>query len=311
MNGLCGSDIHFYEDGRLGPFRVTTPYIPGHEACGVVAKAAADGRGPGEGARVAIEPGIPCRRCRWCKSGRYNLCPDVVFLSAPPVNGTFARFASVAADFAHPVPESVDDEQAAFIEPISVGIQAANRAGLRPGASIAILGSGPIGLVTFLVARAYGATSCYLLDVLENRLDLARQLGATATVNASKEDPVEAVMGLTDGLGVDVVFDTSGSSQACRRAPEMATRGGVLSLVGWPETRAFPFPIEDVLEKELDVRGINRYCNTFPQAVALLSEGRIDVRPLVTHRYPFEEVVEAFRFAAENRSATVKVMIGG
>ncbi len=113
-NGLCGSDIHFYERGQLGPFVVTSPYIPGHEACGVVAQAAASGSGPALGSRVAIEPGVPCRRCEMCKSGRYNLCPDVVFMSAPPVNGTFAGYAAVAADFAHPVPDTVDDEAAAL-----------------------------------------------------------------------------------------------------------------------------------------------------------------------------------------------------
>jgi L-iditol 2-dehydrogenase len=311
MNGLCGSDIHFFESGKLGPFRVTRPYVPGHEACGVVERPAADGRGPAQGARVAVEPGIPCRRCEWCKKGRYNLCPDVTFLSAPPVNGTFAEYAAVASDFAHPVPDPVSDEQAAFVEPISVGIQAAHRARLAPGMTVAILGSGPIGLVTYLVSRAYGATECYLFDVLDHRLALGRSLGATATVNSRTGDPAAKLMELTGGRGVDVVFDTSGSSAACRLAPELAARGGVLTLVGWPESRSFEYPIEPVIEKELDVRGVNRYCNTFPEAIALLAAGRLDVRPLVSHRYPFADVVEAFRFATENRSATVKVMIGG
>ncbi len=311
MNGLCGSDIHFYESGKLGPFRVTKPYVPGHEACGVVVRAAADGRGPRPGARVAVEPGIPCRRCEWCKKGRYNLCPDVTFLSAPPINGTFAEQVAIVSDFAHLVPDSVSDEQAAFVEPISVGIQAAHRARLTPGMTVAILGSGPIGLVTYLVSRAYGATECYLFDVLDHRLALAESLGATATINSKKADPIKTLMDLTGGRGVDVVFDTSGSSVACRIAPELAARGGVLTLVGWPEVRAFEYPIEVVIEKELDVRGVNRYCNTFPEAIALLAAGRLDVGPLVSHRYAFADVCEAFRFATENRSATVKVMIGG
>lgn len=311
MNGLCGSDIHFFESGKLGPFRVTKPYVPGHEACGVVERAAVDGRGPKEGARVAVEPGIPCRRCEWCKKGRYNLCPDVTFLSAPPVNGTFADYVAVASDFAHPVADSVSDEQAAFVEPISVGIQAAHRARLAPGMTVAILGSGPIGLVTYLVSRAYGATECYLFDVLDHRLALGRSLGATAAINSAKTDSVAQLMELTHGRGVDVVFDASGSSAACRLAPELAARGGVLTLVGWPEARSFEYPVEVLIDKELDVRGVNRYCNTFPEAIALLAAGRLDVSPLVSHRYRFADVVEAFRFATENRSATVKVMIGG
>lgn len=309
-NGLCGSDIHFYEDGRLGPFVVSEPYIPGHEAAGVVVGAAASGNGPKVGERVAIEPGIPCRRCAWCKAGRYNLCPEVVFLSAPPTNGTFAGYAAVAADFAHPIPEHLGDEEAAFAEPVSVGVQACARAGLRPGATVAILGGGPIGLVTFLVARAYGAGPAYLFDLIEGRLELARQLGVDAAIDASAGDPARALMERTGGRGADVVFDTSGSSAACAAAPHMAARGGVIAQVGWPEKGVVPYPVEVVLEKELDVRGVNRYANTFPLAIALLAGGRCDVRPLISHRFPFERVCEAFRFGSANRTSAVKIMVG-
>ncbi len=235
----------------------------------------------------------------------------MTFLSAPPVDGTFAEYAAVASDFAHLVPDSVSDEQAAFVEPVSVGIQAAHRSRLAPGMTVAILGSGPIGLVTYLVSRAYGATECYLFDVLDHRLALGRALGATGVINSTRVDPVATLMDVTRGRGVDVVFDTSGSSAACRVAPELAVRGGVLTLVGWPEVRSFDYPVEVVIDKELDVRGVNRYCNTFPEAIALLAAGKLDVGPLVSHRYPFADVCEAFRFATENRSATVKVMIGG
>jgi len=308
-NGLCGSDIHFFEHGELGPFKVKEPYIPGHEACGTVVEAPSTGKLPRVGRRVAIEPGIPCRRCALCKSGRYNLCRDVVFLSAPPVNGTFAEYAVVAADFAHLLPEEVDDESGAFVEPISVGIQACTRAGLRAAQSVAVVGAGPIGLVTFLVARAFGAADAFLVDVLPNRLDLGRKLGATAVVNAREHDPVEMMAELTKGQGVDVVFDTSGSSVACAMGPDLATIGGVVTLVGWPEQSAFPYPIETVIEKELDVRGVNRYCNTYPRAIALLASGKLDVSALVSHRFPFSKVCEAFTFASENRADTIKVMI--
>jgi L-iditol 2-dehydrogenase len=308
MNGLCGSDIHFFEDGKLGPFEVTTPYIPGHEACGVVVAAATAVAGPPVGQRVAVEPGIPCRRCEFCKSGRYNLCPDVVFLSAPPVDGTFAEYVAIAADFAHPVPDSLDDAAAAFVEPVSVGVQACARAALTPGSVIAVLGSGPIGLVTALVARAFGATEIIALDLLDNRLQLAEELGATP-VNVQTADPVEAVAELTAGRGVDVVFDTSGSSAACRITPHLARRGGVVTLVGWPESSEVAYPIEVVLEKELDVRGVNRYANAYPTAIALLASGKIDVAPLITHRFPFERIVEAVEFTSEHPAETIKVMV--
>ncbi len=306
-NGLCGSDIHFFKEGKLGPFVVDRPYIPGHEACGVVVREAATG-GPRQGTRVAVEPGVPCRRCALCKSGRYNLCRDVVFMSAPPVNGTFAEYAAVAADFAHPVPDSVDEESAAFVEPLSVGVQACARAGLQAAATVAVIGAGPIGLVTTLVARAFGAARTILVDTLPSRLALGSRLGAVA-INARDTDPQARVAELTGGLGADYVFDASGSSAACASAPGLAARGGSVTIIGWPEKSTFPYPVETIIEKELDVHGVNRYCNAFPRAIALLASGAIDVHPLVSHRYSLDRVVEAFAFAADHPAETMKVMI--
>lgn len=308
-NGLCGSDIHFYREGKLGPFTVSRPYIPGHEACGVVVREAARPGGPPEGRRVAIEPGIPCRRCALCKSGRYNLCRDVVFMSAPPTNGTFAEYAAVAADFAHPLPDSVDNESGAFVEPLSVGVQACTRAGLRAASSVAVIGAGPIGLVTMLAARAFGAAAVYLVDRLASRLELGAKLGAAAAINAGSTDPAVRIAELTEGQGVDFVFDASGSSAACALAPALAARGGSVTLIGWPEKSFFPYPIESVIEKELDVHGTNRYCNAFPRAIALLSSGRVNVHSLVSHRFGLEKVSEAFAFAADNPSETIKLMV--
>lgn len=308
-NGLCGSDIHFFKEGKLGPYTVTRPYIPGHEACGTVVEAAESGRGPAVGQRVAIEPGIPCRRCPLCKSGRYNLCRDVVFMSAPPVNGTFAEYAAVAADFAHPLPDSVDDESGAFVEPLSVGVHACARARVKAAQSVAVLGAGPIGLVTMLAARAFGAAEVYLVDRFEARLALGARLGASGVIDASKEDPIARISVLTGGQGVDVVFDASGSSTVCAWAPSIAARGGSIGLIGWPETGAFPYSIETVMEKEIDVHGVNRYCNTYPRTISFLANGIIDVHPLVSHRFPFEKVRDAFEFAAAHPAETVKVMV--
>jgi L-iditol 2-dehydrogenase len=310
-NGLCGSDIHFFKEGKLGPFVVDRPYIPGHEACGVVVREAERPGGPRRGQRVAVEPGIPCRRCALCKSGRYNLCRDVVFMSAPPVNGTFAEYAAVAADFAHLLPDSVDEESGAFVEPVSVGVQACTRAGLRAAASIAVIGAGPIGLVTMLVARAFGASTAFLIDRLPSRLALGASLGATATIDASATDPAARIAELTDGAGVDFVFDASGSSAACASAPALATRGGSLTIIGWPEKSTFPYPVELIIEKELDVHGTNRYANAFPRAISLLASGKVDIHPLVSHRFSLDKVVEAFAFAADHPAETIKVMVRG
>jgi L-iditol 2-dehydrogenase len=310
-NGLCGSDIHFFKEGKLGPFVVDRPYIPGHEACGVVVREAERPGGPRRGQRVAMEPGIPCRRCALCKSGRYNLCRDVVFMSAPPVNGTFAEYAAVAADFAHPLPDSVDDESGAFVEPVSVGVQACTRAGLRAAATVAVIGAGPIGLVTMLVARAFGATTAYLVDRLPSRLALGASLGATATIDASATDAAARIAELTEGVGVDFVFDASGSSAACASAPALAARGGSVTIIGWPEKSTFPYPVELVIEKELDVHGTNRYANAFPRAISLLASGKVDIHPLVSHHFSLDKVAEAFSFAADHPAQTIKVMVRG
>lgn len=308
-NGLCGSDIHFYEDGKLGPYVVDRAYTPGHEAAGVVVVASPSRPGLVEGTLVAIEPGRPCMRCELCRTGRYNLCRDVVFMSAPPVDGTFAEMVAVDADYVFPVSGKVSAEQAAFAEPLSVAIQACRRAGLTATSSVAVVGAGPIGLVTILVARAWGAGQIVALDVQPHRLELARSLGATTCIDSRRQDPVRALMDATGDRGADFVFDTAGSSAACALTPRLARRGGVVTLVGWPELDLVPFPVSEVLERELDVRGVNRYCNTFDAAVRLLECGIVDVSPLISHRFPIERACEAFEFARTHRAETVKVIV--
>jgi L-iditol 2-dehydrogenase len=322
-NGICGSDIHFFESGRLGPFVVDQPYIPGHEAVGEIAAigaatggAAVDGDVSAEavslpiGQRVVIEPGVPCRRCGFCKRGLYNLCRDVVFLSAPPVNGTFCEYLAHPVDFLFPVPDELSDDEAALVEPVSVGIHACNRAALAPGASVAIVGAGPIGLITLLVAKAYGAGACVVIDLDENRLATARALGAETTIRVANEtDTISAVLDATSGLGVSYVFDASGSSAGCALSVRIAAPAGVVTIIGWPEVGAFEYPVELIIERELDVRGINRYRNTYPTAIELMSQRKIDVSSLVSHRYPFANLVEAIEFASTHRSETVKVLV--
>ena len=306
VNGLCGSDIHFYAEGKLGPFVVDEPYIPGHEAVGEVVE------GPefSEGELVVIEPGIPCGKCEFCRSGRYNLCPEVVFLSAPPINGTFAEYIAIDASMVHRLPVGVSVEAGALAEPFSVGMQACTRAQLKPGSSVAIVGSGPIGLITMLVARSFGVSKVFMIDMLDSRLAKAKELGADICINASEDSVSRQIAFHTQGRGVDVVFDTSGSSKGTASTPFLAKRGGVVVLVGWPEIAQFPFSLETVIEKELDIRGVNRYCNTFAPILSLLASKAISVEGIISHRFSFDQVVEAFRFATEHRNEVNKIVIG-
>jgi L-iditol 2-dehydrogenase len=309
-NGLCGSDIHFYEDGKLGPFSVDKPYIPGHEASGVIVEKGKEV--PGEykaGQRVVIEPGIPCRKCKFCKTERYNLCQNVRFLSAPPENGTFAEYVSVPFDYVYVLPESVSNEMGALIEPVSVAIHALTRLNIQAGNNMTILGSGPIGLITLIVAQAYGLSEIFTVDILQNRLVTAESLGAQAVVNASDGNTVDRILELTKGMGTKYVIDTSGSSKACATAPELAEIGGKIALVGWPNKSSFEYPMEKIIEKEIDIVGINRYANTFPRAISMIASGQLDLSPIISHRFPFSEVRDAFAFASENKLSTLKVVI--
>jgi L-iditol 2-dehydrogenase len=309
-NGLCGSDIHFFEEGKLGPFLVTKPYIPGHEAVGEIVELGKNVRKdlkPGD--KVVIEPGIPCGTCPFCKGGRYNLCEDVVFLSAPPVNGTFAEYVAISGAFVHLLPDHVDDEIGALVEPAAVAAHALNRLGAKPGSSLTILGAGPIGLITLIMARAYGISEVFLVDRYKHRLEKARELGAALAIDNSDNAATEEVLAHTAGKGTRYVIDTTGSSYMCSLAPVMAKRGGSIALVGWPEQAKFIYPVEMIIEKELDVVGINRYCNVFPQIIGMIQSGQLQLGSIVSHRFKFSQVIEAFRYASENRLDTYKVII--
>ncbi len=190
-----------------------------------------------------------------------------------------------------------------------MAIQACRRADLKAASSVVIIGAGPIGLVTFLVARAFGAGRIILLDRSVRRLELGARLGASAVIDVSERPPVDAVLEGTEDRGADFVFDTSGNAAACALTTKLAAAGGVVTLVGWPETDTVPYSISDVLEKELDVRGVNRYCNTFPAALELLASGRLGIGPLISHRFPFADVVEAFDFGLHHREEAVKIMV--
>jgi L-iditol 2-dehydrogenase len=308
-NGICGSDVHFYLEGKLGPFVVDRPYIPGHEASGTIEKVGTEVRNVAPGDRVVLEPGIPCRRCRLCKQGRYNLCPDVVFLSAPPVNGTFAQYVAVPWDFVYPIPDSLEFEQAALIEPAAVGVHAANRAGITAGMSVTILGLGPIGLIALQCARAFGATDIVAVDIEPSRLEFAQSLGATTVIDARREDTVQAVRRAAKGEGTDVVLETAGSVTTTQQTVQVAGRGGVVVQVGWPEDNVLPYDIAAVMEKELDIRGLNRYANAYAQAIDLTASGRLDLRSLITHRFPFEQVADAFAFVSRRESGVIKTVV--
>jgi L-iditol 2-dehydrogenase len=301
-NGICGSDIHFFKEGRLGNFIVTGPYVPGHEACGVVSSGGANVDNISPGDHVVIEPGIPCMGCSYCRSGRYNLCRNVVFLSAPPIDGTFCDYVCVRSDFVHPMPDSLPFEQGALVEPAAVAVHAVNRSCIGNGESALVIGAGPIGLLTIQAIKAAGGSEVFCIDRIPSRIEKALKLGADHAARS------------IDGLGMkddiaDLVFETAGSSAATSALFDHIRPGGRAIQVGWPENNMVPMNIANFLEKELEYIGINRYANAFPAAIQWISDGRMHVEELITHRFSLNEISAAFKFSSENPDKVIKSIV--
>ncbi|UQA90707.1 NAD(P)-dependent alcohol dehydrogenase [Streptomyces halobius] len=314
--GICGSDVHYYRHGRIGDFVVRAPMILGHEPGGTVAALGPDTSRHQVGQRVSVEPGVPCARCAQCRRGRYNLCPDVSFHATPPVDGALCEYIAADEDFAHPVPDKLTAEEAALLEPLSVGVWACRKGRVGPGSRVLVTGAGPIGLVAAQTARAFGATEVVVTDVAPHRLDLARQLGATATVDVGGGTPLpqaldavragETPIADTD-FEPDVLLECSGVPAVVGEAIRTVGRAGRAVLVGMGGDTV-PLPLAHVQNFEIEVTGTFRYANTWPTAIALAASGEVDLDRLITHRYDLEAAEDALTAAARDRT-TVKPLV--
>ena len=307
--GLCGSDVHYYEHGRIGPYVVTGPIILGHEAAGEVVAVGSEVRHLKEGQRVTIEPGATCGRCEYCKSGRYNLCPDVRFLATPPIDGAFCEYITMRADLLFPIPDSMSFEKAALIEPLSVGLHAVRRGDLRTGETVVIMGMGPIGMMTLLAAKAAGAGRVIGVDLEPFRLERALQIGADGVINLREEDGQEALLRLTEGRKADLAIETAGNGRAAQSAVQAVRRGGRVVLVGLPQEEATPFNIPYIVDNEIDIRGVFRYHNTYPTGVAVMAAESLNLDPIITDRMTLEETPKAFEKAIKEKNSTLKIII--
>ncbi|XP_038222008.1 sorbitol dehydrogenase-like [Zerene cesonia] len=307
--GICGSDVHYWQSGACGHFVLKDPMIMGHEASGVVAKIGKNVKNLQVGDRVAIEPGVPCRYCEFCKTGRYHLCPDIEFCATPPFHGNLARYYKHAADFCYKLPDHVSMEEGALLEPLSVGIHACRRGGVTAGDVVLVLGAGPIGLVTMLAAKAMGASKILITDILESRLETAKQLGADHTILVSRDsNEAELVKKVHELLGEhpNISIDASGAQSTVRLALLATKSGGVAVLVGMGSSE-LTLPLAGAVAREVDIRGIFRYVNEYPIALSLVASGKINVKPLVTHHFALEETLEAYEVA--RKGLGIKVMI--
>lgn len=311
--GICGSDVHYLREMRIAHFVVKEPMVIGHECAGVIEEVGSGVTHLSAGDRVALEPGISCWRCRHCKGGRYNLCDDMKFFATPPVHGSLAHRIVHPADLCFKLPDGVSLEEGAMCEPLSVGVHACRRAGVGPETAVLVVGAGPIGLVSLLAARAFGAPRVVVVDVDAHRLSVATSLGADATVKVSdkQEDvgaEVELIRAAMGGSDIDVSLDCAGFGKTVSTALEATRPGGRVCLVGLGHNE-MTVPLTSAAIREVDVVGIFRYKDTWPLCIEFLRSGKVDVKPLITHRFGFSqrEVEEAFEVSARGRDA-IKVM---
>ncbi|MHC1749666.1 MAG: NAD(P)-dependent alcohol dehydrogenase [Cellulosilyticaceae bacterium] len=307
--GICGSDVHYLEHGRIGDFVVNGDFILGHECAGTVVEIGEGVENLKVGDRVALEPGITCGQCEFCKSGKYNLCPDVEFLATPPYHGCFENYIAFPENMAFKLPDNITTKEGALVEPLAVGMHAAKQGEVKLGDSVVILGAGCIGLVTLLACKAFGATDITVVDIIPKRLEKALELGATRVINAKEEDVESKIAEITLGKGVDVVIETAGSVRTIQQAPYIIKTGGKIVLVGMSPEDIIPFNFAKVIGKEAEIKSVFRYRNIYPQAIKAISKGIIDISSIVTHEFSFNEIEKAFDFVINNKNEVVKAVI--
>jgi L-iditol 2-dehydrogenase len=299
--GICGSDVHYYEHGRIADFVVEAPLVLGHEASGTIRALGAEVTDRTVGQRVAMEPQETCGRCKQCLAGRYNLCPQVVFFATPPVDGAFAQYVVLDSSRAHPVPDSLSDEAAALIEPLSVAVWAARKAAIEPGDRVLVTGAGPVGLLCADVARARGASWVGVSDTNDHRLQVARDRGAHQAVNALAGPLAEQIE------PVDVILECSGATPAVQSAFAAAAPAARVVMVGMGASD-MELPVATIQIKELWVTGVFRYANCYPAAIALAANGVVDLDGLVTGKFGLQQVEEALT-ASRRDAHSLKPMV--
>ena len=306
--GICGSDLHYYETGAIGDYVVEPPFVLGHEPGGTVVEVGKNVKNLKVGDRVALEPGKTCGHCEFCKTGRYNLCPDVVFFATPPVDGVFQEYVAHEA-LCFKLPDNVSTLEGALIEPLAVGFHAAIQGDAHLGQRAVVMGAGCIGLVSMMALKARGVSEVYVVDIMEKRLDKALELGATGVINGAKEDVLEKVNELTDGAGMDLVIETAGTEITTRQAIHMAKKGSNIVLVGYSKSGEMTLPMSLVLDKELTFKTVFRYRHIYPIAIDAVAAGKVNLKGIVTDIFGLDEAQKAMDYSVNNKADIVKAVI--
>ena len=299
--GICGSDMHYYNQGQIGSFVPKRPFVLGHEFAGEIVEVGAGVPPSRLGERVTVDPSMPCSHCEFCRSGRYNLCLNMRFYGSascdPHINGGFEEFITAPTVNALVVPDTLSWGEAAMTEPLSVAVHAAKRAGNLAGRAVLVTGGGTIGQLTALAARAFGAGRVVVSDILPGPRRFALDRGADGVIDALSPDFSTQAEALAPG-GFDVVIEAAGSAAALGQALTLVRRGGTIVQVGTLPA-SVTLPLNSIMARELTIFGSFRFANVFPTSIALMAQGKIDVKPLITSVYALGELQAAMQTAIE------------
>ena len=306
--GVCGSDVHYFTHGKIGPFVVREPMVLGHEAAGVVSEVGENVAQLSVGDRVVMEPGIPRMGSKASKLGVYNVDPDVRFWATPPIHGCLTPSVVHPAAFTYRIPDHLSFAEGAMVEPFAIGMQAAAKARIKPGDVAFVAGAGPIGIMVALAALAGGCAKVFISDLVEEKLAVAAKYDNIEPILIGRDNPADVLRSETEGWGADVVFECAGAAASIRTALEVVAPAGCVVWVGMPVD---PVPVDIVLaqSKEIRMETVFRYANMYDRAIALLGSGKVDLKPLITHRYSLEQIEEAYLLFANQRDGVMKVAI--
>jgi len=307
--GICGSDIHYYKEGRIGNQIVKFPFTLGHEGSGIVKKVGPAVKNVKPGSRIAFDPSMPCFKCDQCLAGRPHTCRNILFMGCPgQAEGCISEYIVLPSSSCYPIGDNITFEQAALSEPLSIGLYATMLAGNLKNTRIAVLGSGPIGISVMLSAVHYGAARVYMTDLLDERLTLAKSMGAHWTGNPDKEDIVGSVY-KEEPLQLDVAFECCGKQEALNQAISLLKPGGRLIIVGVPSFDNWVIGTEEMRKKELSIQNLRRQNEALHPTLELISAGKIKPEKMMTHTFRFDQVAEAFDLVAGYKDGVMKAMI--
>ncbi len=307
--GVCGSDIHYFSEGKIGDQIIDFPFIVGHEAMGTIEQIGSKVKGMKVGQRIAIEPSVSCMECDQCKSGRYHTCRNNLFLGCPgQLEGALQDYIILNPSNCIPVSEHVSDDEAVLAEPLSIGLYSVKRSGIQKGQTAAILGFGPIGHSVFLCLKAQGIIPKLVTEKLNYRKKIAEKEGAVLTTNTN--DPsYQDLIKQYEKEGIDIAYECCGEQEAIEDAIRILNPGGKLVIVGIPEALKISIPIHTLRRKEIDIINIRRQLNCVEEVIELMENKKIDVSNMVTHQFKLNETQKAFDMVANYQNGVMKAMI--